>query len=79
MGKAIVVIPLTVIAALLFSLAECTFTLPAHLADSLKDTEQKASRPDRFQSVLSAYTRLLTRCLNYKKKRIVCRTANTWP
>ncbi|MGF1715281.1 efflux RND transporter permease subunit [Photobacterium chitinilyticum] len=67
MGKAIVVIPLTVIAALLFSLAECTFTLPAHLADSLKDTEQKASRPDRFQSVMSVYTRLLTRCLNYKK------------
>ncbi|OLQ75734.1 acriflavin resistance protein [Photobacterium proteolyticum] len=67
MGKAVIVIPLTVIAALLFSLSECTFTLPAHLANSLKSTEQKASRPDRFQSVTSAYTRLLAGCLNYKK------------
>ncbi|MGF1728783.1 efflux RND transporter permease subunit [Photobacterium kasasachensis] len=71
MGKAVIVIPLTVLAALLFSLTECTFTLPAHLANSLKETKQEVScrelRPDRFQTVISAYTRLLSRCLNYKK------------
>lgn len=67
MGKAIVVIPITVIAALLFSLAECTFTLPAHLANSLEETNQAKSRHGRFHAVISTYTQLLTLCLNNKK------------
>lgn len=71
MGKAIVVIPITVIVALLFSLAECTYTLPAHLANSLNKTEVKSKTSDYFQSITNAYTNLLTRCLQFKKSVLV--------
>ncbi|MGF1871020.1 efflux RND transporter permease subunit [Photobacterium indicum] len=71
MGKAIVVIPITVIVALLFSLAECTYTLPAHLANSLNKTEVKSKTSDYFQSITSAYTNLLTWCLQFKKSILV--------
>ncbi|PSU49130.1 AcrB/AcrD/AcrF family protein [Photobacterium frigidiphilum] len=71
MGKAIVVIPITVIIALLFSLAECTYTLPAHLANSLNKTEVKPKTSDYFQSITNAYTNLLTRCLQFKKSVLV--------
>ncbi|SON52564.1 efflux RND transporter permease subunit [Vibrio tapetis] len=67
MGKAVMVIPITVIAALLFSLAECTFTLPAHLAKSLEKAPLKTDKKDRFQSVTRRYQALLTQCLNWKK------------
>lgn len=67
MGKAIYVVPITVIAALLFSLAECTFTLPAHLAKSLEDKKQKTPKVDRFQTIIEQYKSLLIRCLQYKK------------
>ncbi len=71
MGKAIVVIPITVIVALLFSLAECTYTLPAHLANSLNKTEVKSKTSDYFQSITNAYTNLLTWCLQFKKSILV--------
>jgi multidrug efflux pump subunit AcrB len=67
MGKAIVVIPITVIIALLFSLAECTYTLPAHLANSLNKTEIKPEKASYFQSITKFYTNLLSRCLLFKK------------
>lgn len=71
MGKAIFVIPVTVIAALLFSLAECTFTLPAHLANSLDKKERKEEKVDKFQIIINQYQRLLTHCLNYKKSVLI--------
>ncbi|CAH0525871.1 efflux RND transporter permease subunit [Vibrio hippocampi] len=67
MGKAIMVIPITVIAALLFSLAECTFTLPAHLANALKKQQNKPQEQDRFNGVIRRYRLLLQRCLVWKK------------
>lgn len=66
MGKAVLVIPITVIAALLFSMAECTFTLPAHLSGSLESKEGN-DKPDRFAAISVFYTTLLTRCLKFKK------------
>lgn len=76
LGLAIAVIPLTVIAALLFSLAECTLTLPAHLADSLAKLDKKAqhssaAQQDKFQVVIQAYQRLLTRCINWKRSVVL--------
>ncbi|WP_295893659.1 efflux RND transporter permease subunit [uncultured Vibrio sp.] len=67
MGKAIMVIPITVIAALLFSLIECTLTLPAHLAHSLKKEEKKRQKVDRFNGVSKHYQSLLHHCLAWKK------------
>lgn len=67
MGKAIIVIPITVIAALLFSLAECTFTLPAHLADSLATKKAQSSSKDHFQTITKFYSRLLDWSLQFKK------------
>ncbi|WP_028025676.1 efflux RND transporter permease subunit [Enterovibrio calviensis] len=67
MGKAIMVIPITVIAALLFSLAECTFTLPAHLVNALKKDEKKKHQEDRFNGVVKRYRSLLVRCLVWNK------------
>ena len=64
MGKAIMVIPITVIAALLFSLIECTFTLPAHLANSLKKEEKKKQKEERFNRVFNQYHSFLIDCLN---------------
>ncbi|CCN84519.1 putative Acriflavin resistance protein [Vibrio nigripulchritudo SFn27] len=68
LGKAVVVIPITVITALLFSLAECTFTLPAHLASSLEKEGLKNSKPDKFNALTEQYQRLLSGSLNHKKK-----------
>lgn len=65
MGKAIGVIPIAVIAALIFSFAECTLTLPAHLAESLK-TEKK-DKTDKFAKIAKSYRGLLLRCLRFKK------------
>ncbi len=71
MGKAVAVIPITVITALLFSLAECSFTLPAHLAKSLES--EKASSPTEvyFQSVARIYTYILGTCLKFNKSVLV--------
>ncbi|WP_117232494.1 efflux RND transporter permease subunit [Vibrio maerlii] len=71
MGKVVVVIPVTVIAALLFSLAECTFTLPAHLSKSMAAKNTPQDKPDRFEAIIKAYQKLLTRCLHFKKSVIV--------
>lgn len=68
LGKAVVVIPITVITALLFSLAECTFTLPAHLASSLEKERLKNSKPDKFNALTEQYQKLLSGSLNHKKK-----------
>ncbi len=67
MGKVIVVIPLTVIAALLFSLMECTLTLPAHLATSLKKEQSNSDKKDRFDTLSQYYRSILTRCIQYRK------------
>ncbi|MBW3695145.1 efflux RND transporter permease subunit [Vibrio sp. T187] len=67
MGKAVIVIPITVIAALLFSLAECTFTLPAHLANSLAKESKKQQNDDRFAGLINQYQSLLERCLAWRK------------
>jgi multidrug efflux pump subunit AcrB len=70
MGKAVAVIPMTVIAALLFSFIECTLTLPAHLSTTQadkKETEQK----DRLEWVSNQYQALLNIVLKYKKTVIV--------
>ena len=78
LGLAVAVIPLTVIAALLFSLAECTLTLPAHLADSLAKLDKKARKnpsaetgKDKFHVVIQAYERLLSRCINWKRSVVL--------
>jgi len=85
LGKAVAVIPITVLAALLFSLAECTLTLPAHLANSLakadkealnKDSkipsdDNKATKTPNFQYPTMVYRALLTHCLNWKRSVIV--------
>ncbi|MEF1230500.1 efflux RND transporter permease subunit, partial [Vibrio fortis] len=58
MGRAVAVIPMTVIAALLFSFIECTLTLPAHLSTAQadkKETEQKG----RLEWVTNQYQALL--------------------
>ncbi len=51
-GRLWMVIPQVVILTLLFSLAECLFVLPAHLA-RIKTHEQKENRFTRFQSGFS--------------------------
>ncbi|MGF1709550.1 efflux RND transporter permease subunit [Vibrio kagoshimensis] len=72
MGKVLIVIPITVISALLFSLAECTFTLPAHLASALntKGKDNQQTQKDRFEGIISAYKKMLTFSLQYKKSVI---------
>ncbi|WP_373952264.1 efflux RND transporter permease subunit [Vibrio pomeroyi] len=69
MGKAVAVIPITVIAALVFSFIECTLTLPAHLS-SAKETTKKVEDKDRFEWVSNRYRSLLKIALNYKKSVI---------
>ncbi|KII76470.1 efflux RND transporter permease subunit [Vibrio renipiscarius] len=73
MGKAVAVIPVTVIAALLFSFLECTLTLPAHLSTTKSATEAKPSamQRDKFQWLSHHYLRLINKALNYKKTVIV--------
>ncbi|RJX71977.1 efflux RND transporter permease subunit [Vibrio sinensis] len=66
MGKVVAVIPVTVIAALLFSFIECTLTLPAHLSTA-KELEQKKEQEDKFQWLSKRYALLLERCLRYRK------------
>ncbi|WKY60158.1 efflux RND transporter permease subunit [Vibrio sp. SNU_ST1] len=75
MGKVVVVIPITVIAALLFSLAECTFTLPAHLSGALESKKSKndnhnSSEKNRFSNVSRTYKAWLTNSIQYKKSVI---------
>ncbi|CAK2700602.1 putative Acriflavin resistance protein [Vibrio crassostreae] len=69
MGKAVAVIPITVIAALVFSFIECTLTLPAHLS-SAKESNQKPQEKDRFEWITNHYRSLLNFALNYKKSVI---------
>jgi len=69
MGKAVLVIPITVIAALLFSLMECTITLPAHLSGALES--KKDNSKDKFNSISHGYRRLLTKALRFKKSVIL--------
>ncbi|MCW8345939.1 efflux RND transporter permease subunit [Vibrio sp. ZSDZ65] len=71
MGKAIIVIPITVITALLFSLAECTFTLPAHLATSLDSPPRNGSNNTRFTALIQRYKAILCYCLARKKRILV--------
>ena len=74
MGKAIAVIPITVIAALVFSFLECTLTLPAHLASSTaKSNSDKQNNVDknRLAAFTEGYRRLLGKSLLYKKSVIV--------
>ena len=78
LGKAVAVIPITVIAALLFSLAECTFTLPAHLANSLAKADEKTCKKNTksadnssFQYPTMLYRQLLAFCLHWKHSVIV--------
>ncbi|NOH78346.1 efflux RND transporter permease subunit [Vibrio sp. RE86] len=73
MGKAVLVIPITVIAALLLSLMECTITLPAHLSGALESKADNSQ--DKFNSISLAYRRLLTQALNYKKSVILAALA----
>ena len=70
MGKAVAVIPMTVIAALVFSFIECTLTLPAHLATA-KASNTKAQEKDRFEWVTKQYQALLNMALKYKKTVIL--------
>ncbi|WP_373959984.1 efflux RND transporter permease subunit [Vibrio gigantis] len=69
MGKAVAVIPITVIAALVFSFIECTLTLPAHLS-SAKESTKKVAEKDRFEWISNQYRSLLNVALNYKKSVI---------
>ncbi|MEZ8915590.1 efflux RND transporter permease subunit [Vibrio lentus] len=69
MGKAVAVIPITVIAALVFSFIECTLTLPAHLS-SAKESNSKTQEKDRFEWISNRYSSLLNQALNYKKSVI---------
>ncbi|MFS1909092.1 efflux RND transporter permease subunit [Vibrio lentus] len=69
MGKAVAVIPITVIAALVFSFIECTLTLPAHLS-SAKESNSKTQEKDRFEWISNRYCSLLNLALNYKKSVI---------
>ncbi|QUM76257.1 efflux RND transporter permease subunit [Moritella sp. 24] len=85
LGKAVAVIPITVIAALLFSLAECTLTLPAHLANSLSKADNKLNAKTSetlahnkvventasFQVPTMIYRKILTHCLKWKRSVIV--------
>ncbi|MFS1419664.1 efflux RND transporter permease subunit [Vibrio splendidus] len=72
MGKAVAVIPITVIAALVFSFIECTLTLPAHLSLA-KESNSKTQEKDRFEWIANHYRSLLNLALalNYKKSVIV--------
>lgn len=70
MGKVVMVIPITVIAALLFSLAECTFTLPAHLSSSL-ESKNNSHDEDSLKVVSEWYQRTLRLCLKYKKSVVM--------
>lgn len=70
MGKAVMVIPITVIAALLFSLAECTLTLPAHLSGALESKKNKAE-DDKFKAISQWYRKGLTAALTFKKSVIL--------
>ncbi|MEZ8686297.1 efflux RND transporter permease subunit [Vibrio splendidus] len=70
MGKAVAVIPITVIAALVFSFIECTLTLPAHLSLA-KESNSKTQEKDRFEWIANHYRSLLSLALNYKKSVIV--------
>ncbi|USD67554.1 efflux RND transporter permease subunit [Vibrio sp. SCSIO 43136] len=67
MGNVAAVIPVTVIAALLFSLAECTFTLPAHLAHSLEKQTLRQTESSRWNRVSQGYQALLEWCLRFRK------------
>ncbi len=67
MGKAVAVIPITVIAALLFSFIECTLTLPAHLSGTKKVEQEK----NKFELISNQYRTLLVGALTYKKTVIV--------
>ena len=70
MGKAVAVIPMTVIAALLFSFIECTLTLPAHLSTAKADKKETEQR-DRLEWMTNQYQALLNIVLKYKKTVIV--------
>lgn len=69
MGKAVAVIPITVIAALVFSFIECTLTLPAHLSLA-KESNSKTQEKDRFEWISNRYRSLLNMALNYRKSVI---------
>ena len=68
LGMEIAVIPLTVIMALTFSWLECTVTLPAHLAESLKKPQSKSKTSMIFDKLVGRYEQALTKAVNNKYK-----------
>ncbi|MDA0148221.1 efflux RND transporter permease subunit [Vibrio sp. LaRot3] len=68
LGMEIAVIPVTVIMALTFSWFECTVTLPAHLADSLKKPKPKTKTAKVFDRLTECYERVLTKAVSHKFK-----------
>ncbi|WP_135381804.1 efflux RND transporter permease subunit [Vibrio tasmaniensis] len=71
MGKVVAVIPITVISALLFSLAECSFTLPAHLAHTINTGQKRDEEKDRFEGIRQRYRCLLKKAIRFKKSVIL--------
>ncbi|MBC7003919.1 efflux RND transporter permease subunit [Photobacterium sp. BZF1] len=67
-GMQVAVIPMTVILALIFSLFECTFTLPAHLADSLSKEKKQTKTIISFEAITARYADWLVTTINNKKK-----------
>ncbi|WP_298444178.1 efflux RND transporter permease subunit [uncultured Ferrimonas sp.] len=71
LGKAIAVIPVAVILALLWSLFECTVTLPAHLHQSLAAAPRNRHQPSpRWQALSDRYQQLLGWCLQRRKRTL---------
>ncbi|MGF1702030.1 efflux RND transporter permease subunit [Photobacterium makurazakiensis] len=67
-GMQVAVIPMTVILALIFSLFECTFTLPAHLSESLAKEKKESKSLISFDAITARYSLLLTTAVDNKKK-----------
>lgn len=74
-GKFIRNIPTVVIIALLASLGEALVILPSHIADFVKIKKDKTGKPiglkkdmPWFKKLISAYTKVVTACVNHKYK-----------
>ncbi len=68
MGSAYVVMPLTIIMALFFSLVDVSLLLPAHLASALSRVRQSSSSDGShwFDVLRERYQQLLTKVLRYR-------------
>ena len=69
MGKFISILPVVVIACLVFSLVECMFMLPAHLSH-LPDLNQPPKRPGFFDKTLGRVQALFGRGLEWFAERV---------